>query len=52
MQLTQEDLNEFKQIYQKEYGEEISDTEAREMGMRLLRLCKTLLEIATQSADE
>ena len=35
MQLTQEALNEFKAIYKAEFGEEISDAEALEMGTRL-----------------
>jgi hypothetical protein len=36
-------IDEFKAIYQEEFGEEISDEEAQEMGLRLLRLLKLLL---------
>jgi hypothetical protein len=38
MQLSQEALEAFKQIYQEEFGETLSDAEAQEMGERLLRL--------------
>ena len=38
MILTQEKINEFKAIYLKVYGEEISDDEARDKGARLVRL--------------
>jgi len=36
-QLSREALNEFKAAYQEEFGEEISDTQACEMAVRLLR---------------
>ena len=38
MILTQEKINEFKAIYLKVYGREVSDDEAREQGSRLVRL--------------
>ena len=38
--ITQEDLEEFKAIYREEYGAEISDAEALEIGTRLLRVVK------------
>ena len=31
-------MEEFKEIYKAEFGDEISDDEAQEMGIRLLRL--------------
>ena len=48
MQLTQEALNEFKAIYKAEFGEEISDAEALEMGTRLLRVFHVLLEVGNE----
>ena len=44
MQLSQEALDEFKEIYKKEFGKEISDADAREMGSRVLRIFKLLHE--------
>lgn len=36
--LSREAIEEFKQIYREEFGETISDADALEMGLRLLRL--------------
>jgi hypothetical protein len=36
-QLSQEALAEFKATYKEEFGEELSDKEAHEMALRLLR---------------
>ena len=36
-QLSREAIDEFKAIYQDEFGEVLSDDEAREIAMRLLR---------------
>ena len=52
MQLTQEALDEFKAIYKKEFGEDISDAQAREMGTRLLRVFHVLLEVNDQAPEE
>ena len=41
--LRREAIDEFKTIYQDEFGEDISDDEAQEMGLRLLRLFDLLL---------
>lgn len=38
MQLNQETIEEFKKIYQEEFGESISDAEALEMSQRLISL--------------
>lgn len=38
MRLSSEALREFKEIYQAEFGERLSDTEAEQAGLRLLRL--------------
>ena len=49
MQLSQQAINEFKAIYKKEYGEEISDAQARDMGTRLLRVFMVMFEVDTHS---
>ena len=36
-QLSREAIDEFKAIYQDEFGEELSDDEVREIATRLLR---------------
>jgi hypothetical protein len=36
--LSREALEEFKRIYQSEFGEALTDAEAQEMGLRLLRV--------------
>ena len=51
MQLTQEAIDEFKTIYKKEFGEDISDGEAREMGTRLLRVFRVLLEVSHEPPE-
>jgi hypothetical protein len=43
LQLSREAIDEFKLIYEKEFGDEISDHKAREMGLALLRLLTLLL---------
>ena len=48
MQLTQADIDEFKAIYRKEYGVDISDAEALEMGTRLLRAVKVVVDVCGQ----
>lgn len=45
MQLSKEAIEEFKQIYKEEFGEEISDQETQEQGSRLIALFKTLWQI-------
>jgi hypothetical protein len=42
-QLSRRAIEEFKAIYREEYGEDISDDEALEMGLRLLNFLKILL---------
>jgi len=44
MILTQEAIEELKEIYKEEFGKEISNQEAWDMGTRLLNLFKVLLE--------
>jgi hypothetical protein len=42
MQLSEEELDEFIQIYKKEYGEDISHAEGRKITFRLLTLYELL----------
>jgi hypothetical protein len=42
MSLNQEAIDELKQIHKQEFGEEISNEEAWDMGYNLLRLIKAL----------
>jgi hypothetical protein len=42
MQLTDQDVAEFKQAYAEAFGETLNDAEAREMGARVLRLYELL----------
>ena len=42
MQLSQEAIDEFKQIWLEEFGEEISDTEAKVEGTLLINLFKII----------
>lgn len=51
MQLTQEAIDEFKAIYKTEFGEDISDAQAREMGTRLLRVFHILLEVSHEGTE-
>ncbi len=44
MQLTQENLDEFKRIYKEKFWKEISDKEALEQGIVLLNFMKLLLK--------
>ncbi len=43
-QLSRQAIEEFKAIYEEEFGEPLSDDEAQEMGLRVLRLFALLTE--------
>ena len=43
-QLSRKAIDEFKAIYQEEFGQSLSDDQAQEMGRGLLTLLKLLLE--------
>ncbi len=43
-QLSHQAIEEFKAIYRDEFGEDISDDEAQEIDLRLLRLFDLLLQ--------
>lgn len=51
MLLSKDDIDELKDIHRHHSGEDLSDDQAAEMGMRLLRLARLFTEIAkTESA--
>lgn len=52
MRLTEEDLKEFKRIYKKEFGEDISDKDALEKATRLIRLVKAVYKPIKKSDFE
>jgi len=43
-QLSRQAVEEFKVIYQEEFSQQLSDDEAQEMALSLLRLFDTLLQ--------
>jgi hypothetical protein len=43
MRLSSKAIEEFKQIYQEEFGEELSDAQAQETALRVLRIFRLLL---------
>jgi hypothetical protein len=43
-QLSPQAIDRFREIYREEFGEEISDGQAQEIGLRLLRLFDMLSE--------
>jgi hypothetical protein len=43
-QLSHQAVEDFKAIYRDEFGQDVSDDEAQEMALRLLRLFDTLLQ--------
>lgn len=48
-QLSRQAIDEFKAIYKDEFGKDLSDDEALEMGLRLLNFLKFLLEWRSSS---
>ena len=42
MEIPQKDLDEFKAIYKKDYGEDLSDEEAQVIAGRLLSILKVV----------
>ena len=42
MRLSHQAIEDFKKIYKEEYGEEISDAEAEDLGIRLLLFIKAV----------
>lgn len=52
MQLTPQAIQDFKRIYREEYGQEISDDQARDMGARLVRVLMVLQEVCAEHRDD
>ncbi|MCL4873540.1 hypothetical protein KJ039_05620 [bacterium] len=52
MQISHEDIEKLKKIYQEETGEILSDAEALEMGQRLLALFKIIYRPLPSAYDE
>ena len=50
--LSKKAIEEYRKIYKKEYGEEITVAEAEEQGSRLLRLFEILLRIDKRNKDK
>ena len=44
MTLTQKELDEFKRLYKKEFGTELTNAQAFDKGSRLVRLLKVVLK--------
>jgi hypothetical protein len=51
LKLSKEAIEELKEIYRKEFGKEISDEEAQEMGIRLIRFFKIILRPIPREMD-
>jgi len=49
MEISDNDLNEFRRLYRKEFGKWISREKAREMATRLLDLCEQLYQHGVKS---
>jgi len=48
MRLSKEAIEEFKEIYEREFGEKITDTEAYEKFLRLINFLRTILKKQTK----
>jgi hypothetical protein len=51
-QLSREAIEEFKRIYQDEFGTKLSDDEVREIAVRLLRFFGNLIQPGTKETQE
>jgi hypothetical protein len=49
MQITDEQLTQFKQIYREHFGYDLTSAEARERGMSLLRVVRFAYQPITQA---
>jgi hypothetical protein len=50
-QLSRQAIEEFKAIYLEEFGKVLSNDEAQEMALRLLRFLETLQSLARAGAE-
>lgn len=51
MRLSSKAIQEFKEIWKDEFGEELSDAKAEEHGLRLLRFFKIITQPPPQERD-
>ena len=51
MQFTEDDIREFKDAYEAEFHEVISDVEAREMAARVIRIVELIIQPPTSKRD-
>ena len=51
MQLNDDDIREFKEAYEAEFHETISDAEAREMAARVMRIVELIIEPPSSKRD-
>ena len=52
MSLSKKAIDEFKEIYEKEFGEKISDAQAREMGENLINLFRIIYRFLPEPGTE
>lgn len=52
MILSDKAVQEYKEIFKKEYGQDLSDAEAREQGERLVKFFETLIKIDQRSKNK
>jgi hypothetical protein len=48
MRLSKEIIEKFREIYEEEFGEKITDTEASEKFLRLVNLLRAMLKVPTK----
>jgi hypothetical protein len=51
MQLNNDDIEEFKDIYRREYGEELTDADAERRARQLLAFYEVILHILVEQAS-
>jgi len=52
MRLSKEAIEEFKEIYEREFGETISDEKAQELGQNLVSLFKIIYRPIPENKEE
>lgn len=52
MRLSKQAIEEFKKIIKKDYGKDITDEEAQELGVSLLRLTRVGLSATARAIDK
>ncbi len=50
--LSDKTVQEYKDIFKKEFGQELTDAEAREQGTRLLKFFELLIKIDRRNKNE